>query len=364
MKTPLISVCLPSLNTFPFLEERVETILGQTCADWELIVIDSYSDDGSWEHFQKLAQTDSRVSISQAPRGLYQCWNACIERAQGKYVYFATSDDTMAPDCLEKLASALEEHVDCDIAACPLTAIGGDGKPLEDRAWWEATVFAHWNSELLQQRHMRRAPFDGLLHLTGYMVHLSITQMMIRRSLFSRIGGFETRWDSIGDRNWEMKAGLVANTIHVPDTWATWRIHPANATSAMVYCSPDYMRKIEEMLVDAVGKCESFLPAQVLAGLKDSWLESSREMRAYYGALRNLRGTRKRLFQLEQLCASGNSARLEVLRRLQGKPKWANRAPGELRDWLASLGLDPIVPCVGLKAASNGQNYSLAQASR
>src|SRR5262249_28527342 len=155
------SVCLPSLNTFPFLEERVSTILGQTFVDWELIVIDSYSDDGSWEFFQKLAHTDSRVAISQAPRGLYQSWNACIERAQGKYIYFATSDDTMAPDCLEKLASALEEHVDCDVAACPLTAIGGDGKPLQDRAWKDAIVFSHWNPELLQHRHVRRAPFDG-----------------------------------------------------------------------------------------------------------------------------------------------------------------------------------------------------------
>lgn len=61
-------------------------------------------------------------------------------RAQGKYVYMATSDDTMAPDCLEKLVAALERNPDCDLAHCTLRTIGSNGEsvlvPVERPTDW------------------------------------------------------------------------------------------------------------------------------------------------------------------------------------------------------------------------------------
>ncbi|HXY51075.1 MAG TPA: glycosyltransferase family 2 protein [Terriglobales bacterium] len=361
MSAPLVSVCLPSFNTLPFLEERVDTILKQTHGNWEMLVVDS-SDDGSWEFFEKLARRDGRVSIARAPRGLYESWNTCIRRAQGKYVYIATSDDTMAADCLQKLTAALETNGDCDLASCALEAIDKDGRPLREHGWRDATVFGHWNPGLLKRQHVRRAPFDGLLHLTGCMVHLSVTQLLIRRSLFSRIGEFDGRWGSPGDRHWEMRAGLVANTIHIPDTWATWRVHAKNATAAMSYCSAEYAGKIEQMLADAVEKCRPDLPAQVVAGLEESWLDTSRQMRSYYASLRRLTGFRKRCYQLSQLFASSQAARLELMHRLQGNPKWASRAPGEIQTWLDTLGLGPVIRDGSAQASAAGNHHSLVPA--
>ena len=143
---PLVSVCVPNLNTRPYLQERVDTIVAQTYTNWEMVVSDNFSNDGAWEFFQEIARRDNRVFIAQAPRqGLYPNWNNCIERAQGKYVYIATSDDTMAPDCLEKMVAALEEHDDCDLAHCRLLMIDSAGKPLTDAAecWPNTTVFEH-----------------------------------------------------------------------------------------------------------------------------------------------------------------------------------------------------------------------------
>jgi glycosyltransferase involved in cell wall biosynthesis len=343
-QTPLVSICVPSLNTFPFLRERIDTILGQTYTNWEMIVIDSFSDDGSWELFQKLAQEDKRVSISQAPRGLYRCWNECVQRAQGRYVYIATSDDTMALDCLEKMVAALEEHTECDLAHCSLRLIDAKGDPSTEQTWPDITVFAHGAATLVNKRHVRRAPYDGLLHLTGSMVYLSISQLLIRRSLFARIGGFDTRWGPMGDRNWEMKAGLVANTVHVPDTWAAWREYPTNASAAMTCHSSEYCRNIEEMIEDAVVKCESFLAPEVVPGLKDHWLRWSGEMRSYYSRLAIPQSVfRKRLFQASQVFNGQKSVRSEVMGRLCGKRRWTDRAPDELRNWLESFGLGPVL---------------------
>ncbi len=98
MSEPLVSICLPNLNTRPFLEERMETILAQTFADWELIVCDSHSEDGSWEFFQKFAG-DPRIRLHQVPprRDLRRLERMPEARAGTPYCYIATSDDTAKP---------------------------------------------------------------------------------------------------------------------------------------------------------------------------------------------------------------------------------------------------------------------------
>src|SRR6185436_8243728 len=119
--TPLVSICVPTLNSLSFLKERFDSIFQQPFQDWELFVYDSYSDDGSWEFIQKVAAGEKRIRTMQGPRkGPYPAWNECLRQTRGELVYIATSDDSMAPDFLEKMAGALEEHSDCEIAHCPL----------------------------------------------------------------------------------------------------------------------------------------------------------------------------------------------------------------------------------------------------
>src|SRR5205085_11275036 len=119
------------LNTRRFLDERMASIQAQTLRDWELIVCDSFSDDGSWEYLEKF-QDDPRVHLQQVPRqGIYAGWNECLRRVTGKYVYIATSDDTADPRLLETLTGVLEQHPDVDMATCNLTLIDEHGKRVE-----------------------------------------------------------------------------------------------------------------------------------------------------------------------------------------------------------------------------------------
>jgi glycosyltransferase involved in cell wall biosynthesis len=344
MDTPLVSVCLPSLNTRPFLQERVDTILGQSYKNWELIVIDGFSEDGSWDFFKELEQSDQRVSIAQAPRGLYAAWNRCIERAQGTYVYIATSDDTMALDCLEKMVAALEEHRDCDLAHCPLVILDRHGIKIDAPEWRDNSMFAFGRPELMTQAHIRRAPIDGLLHLTGRMVYQSITELLIRRTLFNRIGKFSDAWGSIGDLYWEMKAGLVANTVHVPDTWASWRMYDTQGTASVNFYSIEHEQRVAEMIREAVQECTPYLSPQMVTGLRDHWLKWSSAMRTYYIGLKNRPGfLERRLYQISQLRKT--DIRAELLGRMSGKPKWPERVPVEIRRWSESLGVAaPITP--------------------
>lgn len=343
--SPRLSICVPNLNTRPFLQERFETIFNQSFQDWELLVYDSYSEDGAWEYIQELAAQEKRMRIWQGPRqGTPGSWNPCIDEARGEFVYIATSDDAMALDCMEKLVAALEQHKDCDLAHCLLVVVDETGKPRATPKWPDGSVFTTGIEELLQRPHVRRAPYNGLLALTGQVVFVSITQLLIRRSLFSRIGGFPSRWGSVSELSWEMKAGLIANSVHVPDTWATFRVHPKQSTAAVDFRSVDYARKYEEMIEDAMQACAAFIEPDVLAKLRSYWLEWSRDMRTYYAGLGHRRSVvRRRLYQLAQVFNGTAAARSEVFGQLLGRPKWDKVAPREVRLWLESLGRGPVV---------------------
>ena len=322
MTSPLVSVCLPNLNTRAYLQERVDTILQQTYSNWELVVSDNYSDDGAWEFFQELALTDDRVSIAQAPRaGLYANWNQCVRRARGEYVYIATSDDTMAPDCLEKLAGALDAHPDCDLAHCALKKIDERGRELPDH-WSRSSVFAVSAGGLLHRSHVRRAPFDGMLHLTGGSVYFSITQLLIRRSLFDRIGLFETRWGSVGDFNWGMRAGLVAHTVHVPDTWGGWRIHRTQATAGVGFGSPEHASRIDQMIDHALISSEECLGPAVRRFLVSEWAPQARALRAFrreVAARRQQSMAHRSRFIVGQMLTGSGPAREYVASRVSGR---------------------------------------------
>jgi len=344
---PLVSICVPNLNGRPYLKERFETILGQTLQDWELFIYDSHSDDGSWELIQDVAKKDTRIRILQGPReGAYPAWNECLRNTTGEYVYVATSDDTMAPEFLERMVAGLEANLDCDLALSPLVIVDARGEVVKDRPWPDVTAFADGIGDLASVPHIRRAPYDGLVQLTGRHVVFSITQLLIRRSLFSRIGTFTNRWGSVSDFNWEMKAGLLANTIYMPNTWASWRQHPAQLTAGVDGRSADYSRRIEEMIQDAVRTCEPHLPVAVANGIRSGMVERAKDLRTYYSVLRAHRDRTfaRRLFQAGQIVAGPKSVRREIRGRILGKPKWTDNATTEIRQWLESLGMQPLAP--------------------
>jgi glycosyltransferase involved in cell wall biosynthesis len=230
-RKPLVSICMPHLNSQPFLEERMRSILRQTLTDWELIIVDSSSDDGSREILQRYAEADSRIHLADAPRdGIYSNLNRAIERGRGKYVYIATSDDTMAADCLERMAAALEHNPDCGLCHCCLEIIDEAGNPVgPDDAWDNFTVqmyFGDWT----HRAHIRRAPHDGLLHLGFMTIYTSLTQLLVRRRVFEDLGLFRTDCHSRADFEWGLRVGLNESVVHVPRKLATWRRHRRQAT--------------------------------------------------------------------------------------------------------------------------------------
>jgi hypothetical protein len=259
-------------------------------------------------------------------------------------VYVATSDDNMAPDCLEKLVEALEANPDCDLAHCALRMFNENGVELPSTWWYNWSLFARSSGPAFHRRHVRRAPFDGLLHLTGDTVYTSITQLLIRRSLFSRAGFFESQWGSIGDFNWNMRAGLLANTVHVPDTWGGWRQHTSQATAAARFGSTSHAAQIEAMIEHAIAAVGNYLEPGIKTALLHKWHPRMRSMRKFDLAMRS-GSTRleRRISLVSQLVTGSWFAWRHLIHRLRKLPDSPDSMARLLRAWLEAEGTTPVL---------------------
>jgi hypothetical protein len=138
------------------------------------------------------------------------------------------ADDTMTPNCLELLVRALEGNPDAGIAHCNLTFIDENSRPLDER--WEQLEKVQYYGRWIDREHIRIAPHDGVLYCVLGTMYTSLTQLLIRRSVFERIGLFETSFGSNGDFEWGLRAAWFVSTVHVPRKLATWRAHSAQST--------------------------------------------------------------------------------------------------------------------------------------
>ena len=234
-----VSILLPSLNAREFLEPRVRSLLQQTFADWEAIVLDSQSDDGTWEYFQSIARTDPRFCLHQIPReGLYAALNRGLEHAGGEFLHIATCDDSMVPDFLAQMLAAFAPCPEAGIAACDVRFINRKGDDLSradlvphltkraaNNLLSLDSVRTAFDDERPQNLNYRPVPHDCLLHFDGRSVYLSLNQLLIRTSLARTAGPFKTTIGSVADFDWLLRLTSSTGTVHFPEKLAMWRFH-------------------------------------------------------------------------------------------------------------------------------------------
>ena len=113
-----LSIIIPVYRTEATLERCMESIVGQTFTDFEVILVDDGSPDKSGELCDEWARKDSRIRIIHKQNGgLSDARNAGIEVAQGEYITFVDSDDFIAPDTYEQVLPLTK---DADIVEFPL----------------------------------------------------------------------------------------------------------------------------------------------------------------------------------------------------------------------------------------------------
>jgi len=101
----VLTVIIPAYNAEKYLPQCLDSVIGQTLKDIEVICVDDGSTDGSASVLQAYAQKDSRISVlTQGNSGQSAARNRALEKAKGAYVQFLDADDWLDPDCCRVLS--------------------------------------------------------------------------------------------------------------------------------------------------------------------------------------------------------------------------------------------------------------------
>jgi len=177
MNDPLVSVILPLHNGVRFLESAVNSVRAQTYSNWELIAVDDGSTDGSAG--RAAAFPDVRL-LRLDHGGVARARNAGVEAASGDLIAFIDQDDVWKPEKLELQVEYLQDHPNKGFVIGLQKMVLGAGVP---RPCW-------LKPELLE------APQPGYLP----------SALLVRRSVFERIGFFNVDIETASDSDWFFRA--------------------------------------------------------------------------------------------------------------------------------------------------------------
>lgn len=110
---PKVSILIPVFNRKDYIAECIQSALDQTYTDFEVVVVDNASDDGTWEICQRFAAEDQRVRIfrNETNIGPVRNWMRCVAEASGEYGKILWSDDLITPDFIEKTLPLFKDDV-------------------------------------------------------------------------------------------------------------------------------------------------------------------------------------------------------------------------------------------------------------
>ena len=123
---PTVSIIIPVYNAELYIRRCVESILGQEYTDFELLLIDDGSRDGSGAICDEYGEKDARVRvIHKGNGGVSAARNLAIDNARGTYLQFVDSDDWITPDATKLLVRTAEEE-DCDLVIADFYRVAGE----------------------------------------------------------------------------------------------------------------------------------------------------------------------------------------------------------------------------------------------
>jgi teichuronic acid biosynthesis glycosyltransferase TuaG len=198
MASPLVSILTPAYNSSAFIADTVAAALAQTCADFELLVVDDESTDDTIDVVHRVAAGDPRVIVMvSAHGGPAVARNAGLDAARGRFIALLDSDDVWMPAYLEEQLTLLGRFRDSAIVTANAINRGG---ARNNEPFWPST-----------RGHRRLSPRDLILQEDSVCI-----MSVFRREVVDRIGGFDRRYTGNEDYEFWLRAanagfGIVQN---------------------------------------------------------------------------------------------------------------------------------------------------------
>jgi glycosyltransferase involved in cell wall biosynthesis len=230
---PLVSICIPTYQGRPWIRETIASAIAQDYPSIEIVVSDDLSTDGTAEAAEAIADERVRVVRSDRRLGMAANWSRSVQLARGQYIKFLMQDDWLDPTCVSRMAAVLTRN--------PSVGFVFALRMIEVEHPADAgSVRLARNLQKLPERlgalgevNDGRAIFDAMRR-TGFRGNWigEPTAVMVRRDALRRVGLFNTRLRQLTDLEMWLRLAFFFDVGFVPETLATFRLHPASATSA------------------------------------------------------------------------------------------------------------------------------------
>lgn len=183
----LVSVILPAYNAASFLSETIESVLSQTFADWNLLIVDDGSTDDTIKIANRYCQQDSRIKLfTQANQGVSVARNNGIQMTQGEFIAFLDADDQWLP---EKLAAHIQH-----LSLRPNLGVS-----------FGRVEFITYEGKLTGQFSNSRLTDLEPKHFLYEYPATTMSNLVVRREVFKQIGGFDQNMNYAEDLDWAFR---------------------------------------------------------------------------------------------------------------------------------------------------------------
>jgi glycosyltransferase involved in cell wall biosynthesis len=209
-----VSIVIPAFQNARFIDRTVASALAQTYRDFELIIADHSSTDGTWERLQAYAG-DARVRLLRTPTGggAPANWNAVTDQASGTYVKLLCGDDLISPTLVERQVTALQSNRSAVVAAVRRDLIDVADQPLlRGRGLGKLSGLVAGDQAI---RALVRAG-TNLLGEPGCV--------LVRRDVLAKAGGWLPTHPYLIDQFTYMNALRHGDLVAIPETLASFRV--------------------------------------------------------------------------------------------------------------------------------------------
>ncbi len=219
-----VSVCLPTYNSGSFIGNAIESVLSQTFTDFELVISDDNSVDGTQEFIQQVRDPRVRPFANGRRIGLVANWNRCLQLAEGEYVTMFGHDDVMLPDHLARSVCMLEAHPHLGFVFSNVEYIDEAGQ----------IIAGHWTSSELpiEDKVWAGDKFFQTVLRVGNLV--TAPTVLMRREWIARLGGFDPRLTYTLDFEMWLRLALHADVGYIAEPLVHLRRHHGQATTRFV----------------------------------------------------------------------------------------------------------------------------------
>lgn len=214
---------MPTYNFARYLPEAIESVLAQTFADYEFIIIDDGSRDPSAEVIKQYAERDRRIrfSVNERNLGMVQNWNRCLEQSRGEYIKFLFGDDLLSsPDAIGRMVSVLDQEQNTALVASARYHI-------DEKSRIIGTV-SHYAGK---RRERGVKVIQGcLLEQKNDIGEPSV--VLFRKKHAGR--GFDTRYKQLVDLEMWFHVLEQGDFAYLDDPLCSFRVHPEQQTRANI----------------------------------------------------------------------------------------------------------------------------------